>query len=83
VGVFLGGLFGVFCGFWEVCWVGVHSGQMWVFDRGFYCFFGFGFHVGFGCCGCFLAGRVCQVVLLFLGSGFWVCKNSIVYYLCT
>jgi hypothetical protein len=41
-----------------------------MFDEGFNCFLGFGFHMGFGCCGCFLAERVWQVVLLFLGSGF-------------
>jgi hypothetical protein len=23
-----------------------------MFDRGLICFSGFGFHVGFGCCGC-------------------------------
>jgi hypothetical protein len=27
------------------------------FDGGFHCFLGFEFHVGFGCYGCFLAGR--------------------------
>jgi len=34
------------------------SGQAWVFDGGFNCFLGFGFHIGFGCCGCFLVRRV-------------------------
>jgi len=38
--------------------VGVLSGQVWVFDRGFNYFLSFGFLVGFGCCRCFLAGRV-------------------------
>jgi hypothetical protein len=55
VGFFLGGLFGVFGGFWGVCWVGVLSEQVWVFDEGFNCFLEFRFHMGFGC---FLAGRV-------------------------
>jgi hypothetical protein len=32
--------------------------QFFVFDGVFNCFLSFGFHVGFGCCWCFLAGRV-------------------------
>jgi hypothetical protein len=28
------------------------------FDGGFNWFLGFGFHMGFGCCGCFLVRRV-------------------------
>lgn len=55
---FLWVLFGIFGGFWGVCWVGVLSEQVWVFDEGFNCFLGFRFHMGFGCCGYFLAGRV-------------------------
>jgi len=58
VDFFFRGLFKVFGGFWGVCWDGVLSGQVWMFDEGFNCFLGFGFHMGFGCCGCFLAERV-------------------------
>jgi hypothetical protein len=36
-----------YSGFWGVCCVGVLSGLVWVFDRGFISFLGFGFLVGF------------------------------------
>jgi hypothetical protein len=43
VGVFLGGLFGFSCGLWGVCWVGVLSGLVWVFDGGYSVFGALGF----------------------------------------
>jgi hypothetical protein len=49
-----------------------------VFDGGFNCFLGL--DMGFGCCECYLAGRVCRVVLLFLGSGF---VRALLYTDCT
>jgi hypothetical protein len=79
-GCFFGGLFGVSSGFWEVCWVWVLSGQVWVFDGGFNFFWDLGFTwilvlvVLSGWEG--LTGR-------FVVFEFWVCKSSIVYCLCT
>jgi apolipoprotein N-acyltransferase len=46
VGVFLGGLFGFSYGFCGLCWIGVLSGQVWVFDGAFFYFLG---SVSYGC----------------------------------
>jgi hypothetical protein len=43
---FLGGVFGFSGGFLGVCWVGVLSGLVWVFDGSFYYFLRFGFYLG-------------------------------------
>jgi hypothetical protein len=48
MGVFLGGLFGFSCRFWGFVRLGVLSGQVWVFDGGFFCV------LGSGCYGCSL-----------------------------
>jgi hypothetical protein len=65
---------------WRVCWVGVPSGQIWVFDRSFNCYLGFEFHLCFGCCGCLspcgffwvlfcgLAGLFLCILPMYLGA---------------
>jgi hypothetical protein len=55
--VLLGGLFRFSCGFWGVCWVGLLSGQIWVFVGGFFCM------LGFECHGCSLWVSGFRVVL--------------------
>jgi hypothetical protein len=61
VGVFWEGFLGFLVGFGSFLGCGDLGADLSVFgegfDRGFNCFLGFEFLVGFGCYGCFLAGR--------------------------
>jgi hypothetical protein len=81
VGVFLGGLFGFSCEFWGVCWVGVLSGLVWVFDGGSFVFWALGVMrapCGFWILGLILVGLFVFFFLLWAGFG-----DSCVYSRCT